>query len=87
MSETIQVRTSKAEKETIVKLAQESGLTISEFMRKSALGNSRLASENGLRQKLIPKLCELSDLCSLVENPQVRSSLKKWRHDVWSFLK
>lgn len=83
----LQVRVSKDEKQIIALLAQETGCSVSEYVRKSALRKHTSENNIALQQRIIPQLCELSELIKLVSDPDVRSKLKNWRHTVWSILK
>lgn len=83
----IQVRVSESEKESLMELAKEANLSISEYMRQTALNSFAQVSGESLRQKLIPKLCELSDLCSLIDDDDVRKKIQDWRHSIWLSLK
>lgn len=89
MRKTLSLHTciSDQEKSLITSLAKKSGLPISEYVRQAALNSHAPDPDNGLRQMILSQLCELADLCDLIEDPTVRNQIKDWRHSTWRLLK
>lgn len=86
-NQSLHICISDQEKSLITSLAKKSGLPISEYVRQAALNSHAPDPDNGLRQMILSQLCELADLCDLIEDPTVRNQIKDWRRSTWRLLK
>lgn len=82
-NQSLHICISDQEKSLITSLAKNSGLPISEYVRQAALNSHAPSPDNGLRQVMLSQLCELADLCDLIEDPTIRNQIQDWRHSTW----
>lgn len=86
-AQSLHICISDQEKSLITSLAKKSGLPVSEYVRQAALSGYAPSPDNGLRQVILSQLCELADLCDLIEDPTMRNQIKKWRWEAWRTLR
>ena len=84
-SETIIVRVSPEEKGRIVKAAEQSGLSKTDYIR-TVLENRETNPDGRLAQSLVHHLCEHAEIIDCVEDTTLRKRFVDWERSVWQSI-